>query len=54
LKIEQNEKKADKLRATIETLWERLSIEGETREIFLMENRGFAPSTIQVVCCHYL
>lgn len=36
--------------ATIETLWERLSVETEVREIFNMQNRGFAPSTVSSVC----
>ena len=56
-KLEQNQQKASNLRATIETLWERLSIDEEVRELFLMENRGAVPSTIQVVCyfraCHF-
>ncbi len=48
-KIEKNQKKATDLCATIETLWERLSVDQEEREMFHMQNRGFAPSTINSV-----
>ena len=49
IRMEQNQKKAGHLRSTIETLWERLNIDTDMREMFLMENRGFSPSTIQHV-----
>lgn len=49
-RIEKNKKKTAELWAVIETLWERLSIEPDVREIFHMQNRGSAPSTIASVC----
>ncbi|XP_046648070.1 protein regulator of cytokinesis 1-like isoform X1 [Daphnia pulicaria] len=45
-RIEKNQKKVTDMWNTIQTLWERLSVEPDTREIFHMQNRGFAPSTV--------
>ncbi|KAI9562019.1 hypothetical protein GHT06_012984 [Daphnia sinensis] len=45
-RIEKNKRKTADLWSVIETLWERLNIESDVREIFHMQNRGSAPSTI--------
>ncbi|XP_032795248.2 protein regulator of cytokinesis 1 isoform X1 [Daphnia magna] len=45
-RIEKNKRKTADLWSVIETLWERLNIETDVREIFHMQNRGSAPSTI--------
>ena len=48
-RLEQNKRKANELREIIETLWERLNIEQDVRKMFLIENKGHAPSTIKSV-----
>ena len=48
-RLDHTIKRANTLRCKIGTLWERLDVDQHTREMFSMENRGFAPSTIAVV-----
>lgn len=48
-RLEHNKRKANELRENIETLWERLDIEQDVREIFTIKNKGHAPSTIKSV-----
>jgi len=48
-RLDHTIKRANTLRCKIGTLWERLDVDQHTREMFSMENRGFAPSTIAVL-----
>lgn len=49
-KYEANQKKARELRTTIASLWERLEVDQNEREMFLLEKSGSYPSTIMAVC----
>lgn len=53
MRLERNKKKATDLMSKIQTLWERLDIESDVREMFTVENRGSAPSTIALVKCRH-
>lgn len=49
MRLERNKKKATDLMGKIQTLWDRLGVESDLRDVFLVENRGFAPSIIASV-----